>query len=347
MIRVGIIGSASFTGGELLRLLSRHPEVKVTCLESSSNAGKKVFQVHRQLLGLYDLTLQTYNRDQIKSECDVVFICRSSGGSMKFIHDLYDENDNLKIIDLGGDFRLQDVSLYPKWYKFDHICPDLVKKAVFGLSEIHTDAIKKAKLLSNPGCYATSILLALIPLIAEKYVVLDSIKVTSYSGMSGAGKTHKEGFNLFMDAYGNARPYRVGTHQHTPEIEGQLNIFSDNDIKITFVPHVMPIDRGILTEIWCSPQSSYQFESLMEVYLKYYQNRPFIRLRQQGDYPQVADVNYTNFCDISWDYDARTNSLIIFSAEDNAIKGASGQAIQNMNLMFGFPETTGLPGFCA
>ena len=343
MIRIGILGTASFTGSEVLRLLINHPQVKVTYLESSSNAGKKVYQVHRALRGYYDLELQTYNKDEVVKNCDVVFICRSSGGAMKYVQELYAQSDTIKLIDLGGDFRLQDTSLYPEWYKFQHLCPELVKEATFGLSEIHTEAIKKARILSNPGCYATSVLLALIPLIAEKVIDPNSLKISSYSGMTGAGKTYKAGFNLFLDVYGNAKGYKVGAHQHTPEIESQLNLFADQDIKVTFIPHVMPIDRGILTEIWTKPVPDYNPEKLKDIYNKYYGNKPFVRILGQGDLPQISDVIYTNFCDIGWAYDPRTNSLVVFSAEDNAIKGASGQAIQNMNLMCGFPETMGLP----
>ena len=342
MIRAGIIGSASFTGGELLRLLVNHPEVKVSYLESSSNAGKKVQQVHRGLKGLYDIPLSKYDLETIKSSCDVVFVCRSAGGSMSYIQEIYQAAPAMKLIDLGGDFRLKEASLYPPWYKFEHKCPELLKEAVFGLTELNSDAIKKCRILSNPGCYATSVLLALTPLVAEKAIAYDSIRIVSYSGMSGAGKTHKEGFNLFMDAYANARAYRVGKHQHTPEIEQELNRFGDGSIKVTFIPHVMPVDRGIMTTIWAKPSHPFDTAKMKAIFEKYYGNKPFIRLRDQGDFPQLLDVIYTNFCDICFDYDPRTDSLMIFSAEDNAIKGASGQAIQNMNLMFGFPETTGL-----
>jgi len=343
MVRIGIIGSASYTGGELLRLLINHPKVEIGYLESSSNAGKKVDQIHRFLKGLIELELKKYNFQEIVKSCDLVFVCRSSGDSMQYVSELMRESAKIQIIDLGGDFRLKDSKLYPIWYKFEHQYPELLSKAVYGLSELYADKIRTARLVSNPGCYATSVILALVPLLAEEKIDSNSILVSSYSGISGAGRTYKEGFNLFLDLYGNARPYRVGSHQHTPEIEQELSSFAKKPVVTTFVPHILPIDKGILTTIWAKPNPKVSLDDLYSIYRKYYQNKPFIRIREKGDYPQVMDVVDTNFCDIGLEYDPRTNSMVIFSAEDNAIKGASGQAIQNMNLMCGFPETLGLP----
>ncbi len=346
MVRIGILGSASYTGGELLRLLLNHPEAEISYLESSSNAGKRVDQVHRILKGLMDLELKQYDIQEIVKSCDIVFVCRSSGDSIKYVTELMNQSEDIKIIDLGGDFRLKDPQLYPQWYKFEHTQPQLLSKAVLGIAELYTEEIKSARLVSNPGCYATSVILALVPLLAEKTIDPNSILISAYSGISGAGRKYKEGFNHFLDLYGNAHAYRVGTHQHTPEIEQELSVFAGEKVVTTFIPHVLPIDKGILATIWAKPIVGKTLNEHYAAYDKFYQNKPFIRIRGKGDFPQIVDVVNTNFCDLGLDYDARTNSLIIFSAEDNAIKGASGQAIQNMNLMCGLPESLGLPLTC-
>ena len=343
MIRIGILGSASYTAGELLRILINHPEVEITYLESTSSIGKRADQIHRFLKGLFNQEFKDYDIQEIAKSCDLVFVCKSQGKSLENVADLFKNSEDIKIIDLGGDFRLKDSELYPKWYKFEHKYPELLQKAVYGLSELYTEEIRSARLISNPGCYATSIILGLVPALTENVIETNSILVSAYSGISGAGRTYKEGFNHFLDLYGNARAYRVGSHQHTPEIEQILSEFAHKSIVTTFVPHVLPIDKGILSTIWAKPNKNLSLDKAHEIYQEYYKNKPFIRICDKGDYPQIADVVDTNFCDIGLEYDPRTNSLIIFSAEDNAIKGASGQAVQNMNLMCGFPETLGLP----
>ena len=343
MVKIGIIGAASYTGGELLRILVNHPESEVTYLESSSSVGKRTDQVHRSLKGLVDLEFKNYDIQNIIKSCELVFVCKSSGESMKYVSDLYSASKDMKIIDMGGDFRLKDRALYPQWYKFEHKYPELLAKAVLGISELHAEGIRATRLVSNPGCYATSVILALVPQLIEKTIDPRSILISAYSGISGAGRKYKEGFNHFLDVYGNAFAYRVGSHQHTPEMEQELSYFAGFNVTTTFVPHVLPIDKGILSTIWTKLNPNVTLDDCYNAYQKHYENKAFIRIRTYGEFPQISDVVDTNFCDLGLTYDPRTNSMIVFSAEDNAIKGASGQAVQNMNIMCGFPETLGLP----
>ncbi|MCX7919414.1 MAG: N-acetyl-gamma-glutamyl-phosphate reductase [bacterium] len=342
MIKASIIGAASYTAGELIKILLHHPEVTLTYLESSSSTGKTVDQVHPILRGLVSLPLQEYDKIAIATQSDVVFICRSAGGSMKYGADLLRQSNRLKIIDIGSDFRLKEPSEYKQWYQYTHEEPNLLKQSVYGLPELNASRIKKARLIANPGCYATSIILGLAPVVANHLVQPNQIYISAYSGISGAGRTYKPGFNMFLDLYGNIRPYKVAIHQHTPEIEQELTNISKQTVKITFIPHVIPIDKGILSTIFVKPKKKIKLDSIVSLYTEFYKGKPFIRIYPQGEFPQVVNVVNTNFCDIGLGIDQRTGSILIFSAIDNTIKGAGGQAVQNMNIMFGLKETTGL-----
>lgn len=342
MIKVSIIGTASYTAGELLKLLINHPEVKLSILESSSSAGKKVAEVQPFLKSRVERLLQKYDAKSIAANSDLVFICRSAGGSMKYVAELLNQSKKLKIIDIGSDFRLKQLNDYQVWYKYIHDEPGLLKQSVYGMPELYAKDIKKARLVANPGCYATSVILGLAPVLAAGLINPNKISIAAYSGISGAGRTYKSGFNLFLDLYGNIRPYKVAVHQHTPEIEQELSRVSNQPVKLTFIPHVLPIDKGILSTVFVQPKKKLELDNVLSLYTKFYQGKPFIRIQAKNEFPQVAFVVNTNFCDIGFGLDNRTGTLIIFSAIDNSIKGAGGQAIQNMNLMFGLKETTGL-----
>ncbi|MFB3897067.1 MAG: N-acetyl-gamma-glutamyl-phosphate reductase [bacterium] len=342
MINVSIIGAASYTAGELLKLLINHPEVKLVILESSSSAGKKVAEVQPVLKNRVDITLQKYDIKSIAANSDLVFICRSAGGSMKYVAELLNQSKKLRIIDVGSDFRLNNPKDYEVWYKYTHEELGLLKQSVYGMPELYAKEIKTARLIANPGCYATSVILGLAPILAKGLIYPNKISVAAYSGISGAGRTYKSGFNMFLDLYGNIRPYKVALHQHIPEIEQELTHVSGHPVKLTFIPHVLPIDKGILSTIFVQPKKKIDLDEIIAVYTKFYQGKPFIRIYGKTEFPQVAYVVNTNFCDIGLAIDNRTGAIIIFSAIDNSIKGAGGQAIQNMNLMFGLPETTGL-----
>ena len=341
MIKVGIIGTASLTSGEIIKLLLKHPRAKLFYLESENFAGKKVWEVHKFLKGVLDLNLKNFSEEEITENCSVVFISKqhnfASGVSRNLI------GKGVRVIDLSADFRLKDSEAYKEWYGVEHKDHTLLKKAVYGLSELYSEKIKKALLVANPGCYPTSIILGCAPLFANSLVNPKEILVSSYSGVSGAGRIAKPGINLFMDSFRNLFPYNVATHRHTPEIEQELSAIGNTTVNLTFVPHVAPLDKGILSTIYLKPLKETSEEELIQLYKKVYDQCPFIRVYEKGNFPSTLNVVDTNFCDIGIKYDPRSNRIVVISAIDNLIKGAAGQAVQNMNLMMGFDETEGLP----
>jgi N-acetyl-gamma-glutamyl-phosphate reductase len=343
MIRVSIIGAASYTAGELIKILVNHPKVKLVHLEETGvMAGKKVAEVIPSLKSIMNIPMLEYAPKDIAKGSDVVFICRGAGGSMSYVAELFKESKMVKVIDIGSDYRLKNPAEYQQWYQYTHKQPKLLKESVYGLPELYAAQIKKARLVANPGCYPTSIIFGLAPVLAKGLIDPSKILIASYSGISGAGKMPKSGVNMFLDVYGNAKPYRVATHQHTPEIEQELGRIAKKPVTISFIPHILPVERGILSTIFVTPKKQVQLDTVVELYTKFYQGKPFIRVYPKGELPQVSSVVNTNFCDIGLGYDKRTGTLIIFSTIDNSIKGAGGQAVQNMNLMFGLKETTGL-----
>lgn len=343
MIKVSIIGAASYTAGELIKILIHHPEVKLVHLdETGIMAGKKVAEVIPTLKSICALPILEHDPKVIAKDSDVVFICRGAGGSMNYAAELFKESKKVKVIDIGSDFRIKDVAEYQKWYQCIQEQPELLKEAVFGLPEFYAAQIKKARLVANPGCYPTSIIFGLAPVLAKGWIDPTQILISAYSGISGAGRMPKSGVNMFLDVYGNVKPYRVATHQHTPEIEQELGRIAKGKVTITFVPHILPVERGIISTIFVKPKKKIDLDTVIALYNRFYQGKPFIRVYQKGELPQLINVVNTNFCDIGFGVDKRTNNLVIFAAIDNSIKGAGGQAIQNMNLMFGLPETTGL-----
>jgi N-acetyl-gamma-glutamyl-phosphate reductase len=335
VVNVSIAGAAGYSGAELIKLLLRHPGVKIDKLFGHSTAGKRIDEVHPSLKSTLSKEIASFEAESLDGT-DLLFVALPSGEAQSIVAEAF--NKNVKVIDLGGDFRLKDVNIYKKYYKHEHSAPDLMQKAVYGLPEWNEAEIKNAKIIANPGCYPTSVLLPLIPLLKEKIVSPDFISINSYSGTSGAGKSVNLSM-IFSEVNENVRAYKVGVHQHIPEIDLYLQKFGDKTPDFTFAPHLMPITRGIYTTIHCKTDSSTGFANVEEIYEKYYSDKPFVRFL--GDQiPEIKNVVYTNFCDIG--VAITGDNLIIMSVIDNLIKGAAGQAVQNMNLIFDYDQTTGL-----
>lgn len=338
-IKVGIMGVTGYTGGELLRLLLNHPLVEIKKAASRSNFGNDVIKVHPQLAKLINLIEDGIEEEDFAQGLDVVFLALPHGKSAPLAKKLHEKG--VKIIDLGADFRLKSTEDYKDWYELDHGCPELLEESVYGLPEIYKEKIKNSSIIANPGCYPTSAILGLAPLLANKLIAVDNIIIDSKSGATGSGKTLTQQTH-FPDLNENLQAYKVACHRHTPEIEQELSILSDTKIQVNFTPHLVPMNRGILSTIYVKSQKSLDNEQLEKLYSEYYRDCPFIRIRDKNHLPQTKWVQGSNYCDIAPIYDARTGKIIILSAIDNLVKGASGQAIQNMNLMFGLEETTGL-----
>jgi N-acetyl-gamma-glutamyl-phosphate reductase len=334
--KIGIIGATGYTGSELVRILTNHPNVDITVITSESRAGELFSDVHPFLQGIADQKLVSINQID-EYELDLVFLALPHGVSMDFVKRFKDKS--FKIIDLSGDFRLSSQKVYKEWYKIDHTYPEGIEKAVFGCPELYFDKIKDANLIANPGCFPTSAILGLAPLLKANIIETDRIIVDSKTGVTGAGIKAKT-VNLYSNVNDNFKAYGLKNHRHTIEIQGILNSISEKDTLIQFTPHLLPLDRGILTTIYARPTRKMDEIILKELYSTFYANAPFVRLRKQE--PAIKDVRGTNFCDLHVTYDKRTHMVIIISVIDNLIKGAAGQAVQNMNIMFGLEETTGL-----
>lgn len=336
MIKTAIIGASGYSGAELIKILVNHPHVEIRKLFGLSTVGVNISRVHKSLRGIVDLSIDSFNEAELKN-IDLVFVALPSGESMKIIPQIIEKE--IKVIDLGGDFRLNDLSQFFKYYKHEHIAHNLLEKSVYGLSEWNAKEISNAQLVANPGCYPTSIQLALLPLLKNKIINEKFISITSYSGTSGAGKSATQSM-IFSEVNESVRAYKVSTHQHIPEIKQYLKYFSSVDSNFTFVPHLLPATRGIYTTITTTLKNDIEINLLDEIFEKEYSQKPFIRLLK-NEIPELKDVVYTNFCDISWNVDENKN-LVLISTIDNLIKGAAGQAVQNMNIMFGLDQTTGL-----
>jgi N-acetyl-gamma-glutamyl-phosphate reductase len=336
MIKVGIVGAAGYSGSELIRILLNHSETEIVKLFGHSTVGNRIENVHTNLRGMISHEIEQFDKSKL-SGLDIVFVALPSGQSMEIISQIY--NAGIKIIDLGGDFRLNDTETYKKYYKHEHTAAELLKSAVYGLSEWNSEQIKNAQLVANPGCYPTSVLLPLIPLVKENVLTDELISIVSYSGTSGAGKSLSANM-LFSEVNESVRAYKVGSHQHIPEIDRYINDFGKKGASFSFVPHLLPATRGIYTTIHAKVNAGDNSQTIENIYSKYYSDKIFIRLLEQS-IPELKDVNYTNFCDISWSV-LENNTLVLISAIDNLIKGAAGQAVQNMNIMFGLKQNEGI-----
>ncbi len=335
-IRVAIVGASGYTGSELARFLIHHPEVEIAMITSESHAGKPFSVLHPQFSGQLDLPLVPA-KDVAASSVDVVFLALPHGVSMKYVASWKD--NNFKIIDLSGDFRLSTPEVYTTWYNKEHTFPSGFEGAVYGLPEIHKNAIKNAQLIANPGCYPTAAILALAPLYATDQIFSESVIIDAKSGITGAG-IKASGTTHFSNVNENFLAYGLTNHRHTIEIEEQLGHLKQEEINVQFTPHLLPLDRGILATAYATPKGEITQAQLRSIYKDYYNGQPFVRLRD--DLPTLKDVRGSNYCDIHVAYDQRTHRIIAIATIDNLAKGAASQAIQNMNLMLGFPETSGL-----
>ena len=341
MLNVAIVGASGYTGLELIRILYCHPEVAVTCLTSEQSAGRKISDIFPTLRGRCDLTLENLEPVRVAEKADLIFTALPHKAAMEVVPTFLKLGK--LVIDLSADYRLSDPQVYGAWYE-PHINPANLKKAVYGLPEIRRAKIRGTRLVANPGCYPTSIILALAPLLKKGLISTKDIIADSASGVTGAGRSAKVD-SLYCEVNEGFRAYGVGgVHRHIPEIEQELSLLAGEPLTITFTPHLVPMDRGILSTVYVTPRKATTTEKLVQLYQKFYAGEPFVRVLPQGSLPGTAYVRGSNFCDIAPLVDQRTGRVIIVSAIDNLLKGASGQAVQNMNIVCGFPETMGLEG---
>jgi len=338
MIRVAIIGATGYAGAELVRILSAHPEVELTVLTSRQFAGVRFDQVYPAFNGLIDLVCEAYSQDRICDRADVVFMALPHQLPMSFVPEFIKREK--KVIDLSADFRFNDVTIYETAYQ-EHTAKELLASAVYGLSEIYAEQIGKATLIGNPGCYPTSVLLPIIPLLKKGLLNPSTLIADSKSGVSGAGRSLALASH-YCEVNESFKPYKVAVHRHNPEMDAILSREAQKPLSITFVPHLVPMTRGMLTTIYATPAANLQARDVTDCYAAAYSQRPFIRLCSKDRLPDTLIVRGTNYCDIGFKLDERNNRLIIVSAIDNLVKGAAGQAVQNMNIMMGLDETAGL-----
>ncbi len=343
MIKVGIIGSTGYAGAEIVRLIQEHPEAEVVWLGSRSYIDENYSRIYGNLFELVDGKCMDDNMDELSKKADVIFTATPQGLCASLVNE--DILKNTKIIDLSADFRLKDVSVYEKWYKIEHKAPQYIEEAVYGLCEINRDKIKNARIVANPGCYTTCSILTAYPLVKEGLIDPDTLIVDALSGVSGAGRGAKVA-NLYCEVNESAKPYGVADHRHTPEIEEQLSYAAGKQMVINFTPHLVPMNRGILATEYASlvkkNGSLPTKEDIRAAYEKYYKNEKFIRILPDGVYPETRWVEGSNYVDIGFKIDERTNRIIMMGTIDNLVKGAAGQAVQNMNILFGLDEATGL-----
>lgn len=343
-MKVGIVGTSGYAGSELLRLLAAHPEARVEYVASTSKVGQRVSEVLPSLLGICDLQFEPVDAREMARRCDVIFTATPHGVAMELAQEIL--AGGAVLIDIGSDFRFRDIRTYETWYKQEHTQPKLAEEAVYGLVELFRDKVPEARLIANPGCYPTSALLALAPLASSGWIDLESVVITSMSGVSGAGASPKPMYH-FPHCVENVQAYGYPGHRHTPEIEQGLGLLVGREVPpITFSPHLVPMSRGILTHASAKATVDLDQEGLLELYREFYRDASFVRLLYER-LPDTKSVAGTNFCDLAPRYDGRTGRITVTSVIDNLVKGAAGQAIQNMNVRFGLAETTGLwnPGF--
>ena len=343
MIKVGIIGATGYAGAEIARLMLGHPEAEVVWYGSRSYVGEEFSGIYRNFFNIVDAKCLDDNMEELADQVDVVFTATPQGLCASLINE--DILNKVKVIDLSADFRLKDVSVYEKWYKIEHKAPSFIKEAVYGLCEINRDKIRGARLIANPGCYTTCSILTAYPLIKEGLIDPDTLIVDALSGVTGAGRGAKIA-NLYCEVNESVKPYGVANHRHTPEIEEQLSYAAGRPMLINFTPHLVPMNRGILVTEYASLKEKngkkVTAEDIQKAYEKYYKDELFIRLLGEGVYPETRFVQASNFVDIGFKVDTRTNRVIMMGALDNLVKGAAGQAVQNMNILFGLDESAGL-----
>ena len=341
MVKVGIIGATGYAGNELVRLLLGHKDAEIVWLGSRSYIDQNYSDVYRNMFKLVDAKCMDDNMEQLANEVDVIFTATPQGLCASLVND--EILSKTKIIDLSADFRLKDVNVYEQWYKLEHKAPQYIDEAVYGLCEINRDKVSKdTRIIANPGCYTTTSILTLYPMVKEGIINPDTIIIDAKSGTSGAGRGAKVA-NLFCEVNESMKAYGVGTHRHTPEIEEQLGYACGrDDLKIIFTPHLVPMNRGLLVTAYANLAKDVTYEDVKAAYDKYYDKEYFVRVLPKDVCPETRWVEGSNFVDIGFKIEPRTNRLIMMGALDNLVKGAAGQAVQNMNLLFGLPENEGL-----
>lgn len=339
MLKVFICGGSGYTGSELLRILALHDEVEIVGVTSEKSAGVRVSELFPAFFIHRNLQFENLHIEKIKDRADIYFLALPHGKSQEVAALLVKANK--KVIDLSADFRIKDAQVYEQWYKTSHSYSELLKESVYGLPELYRDKIKKAKLVANPGCYPTSVILPLYPFLKKDLINPDTIVVDSKSGTSGAGRKAEVSLS-YCEVNEDFRAYNVTKHRHTPEIEQEISYASGKDIKIDFTTHLLPLNRGILSTIYGKLNKSMTTAEAIELLEEAYQNEPFVKIMSEGQVPSIKYVKGTNYCYIGVAVNQRTGRIILISAIDNLVKGASGQAVQNMNIMFGIHETKAL-----
>lgn len=338
MIKACIVGATGYTGVELVRLLSRHPEVDIVGITSNNYAGREYDELYPSLKGYFSMRCDELDVKELIKKSDVIFTALPSGHALEFAGEII--SSGKKLIDLGADFRFDDPLVYEKWYGKPLKLYEGVRR-VYGLPEIYREKIKNANVIGNPGCYPTSAILAIAPCLKYGLILAEDIIIDSKSGVSGAGHSLTLG-NLYAECNESIKAYGVANHRHTPEIEQELGKICGKEIKVTFTPHLVPMTRGILSTIYCNLKEGISVKEVREAYIDFYEGEFFVKVLEEGRFPRTKDTYGSNHCHIGLAYDEHTGKLIIISAIDNLMKGASGQAVQNMNILFDFPESMGL-----
>ena len=339
MIKVGIIGATGYAGGELVRILMGHKDAEIKWYGSKSYVDQKYADVYRNMFQIVDAKCMDDNMEELADQVDVIFTATPQGLCASLVNE--EILSKTKIIDLSADFRLKDVNVYEEWYKIEHKAPQYIDEAVYGLCEINRDLVKSAKIVANPGCYTTCSILTAYPLAKEGLIDMSTLIIDAKSGTSGAGRGAKLP-NLYCEVNENMKAYGVATHRHTPEIEEQLGYASGEKVVLNFTPHLVPMNRGILATEYATLKKKVTYEEVKAVYDQYYAKEKFVRVLDRDVCPETKWVEGSNYVDIGFKIDPRTNRIIMMGAIDNLVKGAAGQAVQNMNLLFGLPEDEGL-----
>lgn len=339
MIKVGIIGSTGYAGAELVRILTAHKEAEIIWYGSRSYIDQKYASVYQNMFQIVDAACMDENMEELAAQADVIFTATPQGLCASLVNE--EILSKVKIIDLSADFRIKDVSVYEQWYGIEHKSPQFIGEAVYGLCEINREDVKKARLVANPGCYTTCSILTAYPLAKEGLIDMSTLIIDAKSGTSGAGRGAKLP-NLFCEVNENMKAYGIASHRHTPEIEEQLGYASGEKVLLNFTPHLVPMNRGILATEYAKLTRDVTYEEVKAIYDKYYGAENFVRVLEKGVFPETKWVEGSNYVDINFQIDERTGRIIMVGAIDNLVKGAAGQAVQNMNLMFGLDETEGL-----
>ena len=339
MIKVGIIGATGYAGGELVRILMGHKDAEIKWYGSRSYVDQKYADVYRNMFQIVDAKCMDDNMEELADQVDVILTATPQGLCASLVSE--EILSKTKIIDLSADFRLKDVNVYEEWYKIEHKAPQYIDEAVYGLCEINRDLVKSARIVANPGCYTTCSILTAYPLAKEGLIDMSTLIIDAKSGTSGAGRGAKLP-NIYCEVNENIKAYGVATHRHTPEIEEQLGYASGEKVVLNFTPHLVPMNRGILATEYATLKKEVTYEEVKAVYDKYYAKEKFVRVLDRDVCPETKWVEGSNYVDIGFKIDPRTNRIIMMGAIDNLVKGAAGHAVQNMNLLFGLPEEEGL-----